>query len=106
MTDEADCSLVLALLQVAFVGKCDDYGLGPWGWPFSILPDLIADCHKSSGYILSTYLDQFCWNVVDSGQLPFLQSLYCGLHFFVRMGWSSSVSVWGQSSTDGSPLAL
>ena len=23
-----------------------------------------------------------------------------------RIGWSSSVSVWGQSSTDGSPLAL
>ena len=22
-----------------------------------------------------------------------------------RMGWSSSVSVWGQSSTDGSPVA-
>ena len=24
MTDEADCSVVLALLQVAFLGKCDD----------------------------------------------------------------------------------
>ena len=23
-TDEADCSVVLALLQVAFLGKCDD----------------------------------------------------------------------------------
>ena len=23
-----------------------------------------------------------------------------------RMGWSSSVSIWGQFSTDGSPLAL
>ena len=27
MTDEADCSVVLALLQVAFLGKCDDSGL-------------------------------------------------------------------------------
>ena len=24
VTDEADCSVVLALLQVAFLGKCDD----------------------------------------------------------------------------------
>ena len=24
VTDEADCSKVLALLQVAFLGKCDD----------------------------------------------------------------------------------
>ena len=28
MADEADCSIVLALVQVGFVGKCDDQGLG------------------------------------------------------------------------------
>ena len=28
VTDEADCLVVLALLQVAFLGKCDDQGLG------------------------------------------------------------------------------
>ena len=28
VTDEADHSAVLALLQVAFLGKCDDQGLG------------------------------------------------------------------------------
>ena len=39
VTDEAYCSVVLALLQVAFLGKCDDYGLGPWDWPFSCLPN-------------------------------------------------------------------
>ena len=26
MTNEADCSVVLALLQVVFLGKCNDYG--------------------------------------------------------------------------------
>ena len=26
VTDEANCSIVLALLQVAFLGKCDDMG--------------------------------------------------------------------------------
>ena len=66
MATEADRSVVLALLQVAFLGKRDDLGLGPWGWPFSCLPNLVADCCESGDYILSTCLDQFCWDVVDS----------------------------------------
>ena len=66
VTDEADCSIVLALLQVAFLGKCDDEVLGPRCWPFSSVPDLIAGCCESGDYILSTCLDQFCWDVIDS----------------------------------------
>ena len=66
MTDEADRSVVLAMLQVAFLGKCDDRGLGPWGWPFSCLSDLVADCRESGDDVLSTSLDQFFWDVVDS----------------------------------------
>ena len=31
MADETYHSVVLALLQVAFLGKYDDQGLGPWG---------------------------------------------------------------------------
>ena len=69
--DEADCSVVLALLQVAFLGKFDDHGLGPKGWPFFCLPDLVADCRESGEYFVSTCLDQFCWEVVDSSLLPF-----------------------------------
>ena len=46
VTDEAYCPVVLALLQVAFLGKCDDQGLGLWGWSFC-LPDLVADCRES-----------------------------------------------------------
>ena len=52
----------------------------------SCLPDLAADCHESSVYILSTFLDQFCWDVVNSSWLPFLQWLYYSLHFFVKDG--------------------
>ena len=48
VTDEADLSVVLALLHAAFVGKCDDQALGPRVLPFSGLPDLIAD------YVFST----------------------------------------------------
>ena len=66
MTDEAVCLIVLVLLLVAFFGKCDDEGLGLQCWPFSSVPDLIADCRESGDYILSTCLDQFCWDVVDS----------------------------------------
>ena len=40
MADEADTLVVLALLQVAFFGKCDDQGLGP------------QDCHSPVCQIL------------------------------------------------------
>ena len=66
MANEADRWVVLALLQVAFLGKCDDRGLGPWGWPFSCLSDLVADCRESGDDVLSTSLDQFFWDVVDT----------------------------------------
>ena len=66
VADEADRSVVLALLQVAFLGKCDDQELGPKGWPIYCLPDFVADCRESGDYILSTRLDQFCGDVVDS----------------------------------------
>ena len=66
VADGADRSVVLALLQVAFLGKFDEQGLGPQGWPFSCLPVLVADCRESGDYALSTCLDQFCWDVVSS----------------------------------------
>ena len=66
VADEADRSVVLALLQVAFLGKCDDQELGPRGWPFSCRPNLDADCRDSSDYFFSNCLDQFRWDVVHS----------------------------------------
>ena len=44
VADEAGLSVVLALLQVAFLGKCYEQGLGSQGWPFFCQPDLVADC--------------------------------------------------------------
>ena len=56
VADEAYRSVVLALLQVAFLGKYDDQGLGPQGWPFSCLAALVVDCRPGSGnYVLSTW---------------------------------------------------
>ena len=105
MADEADRYVVLALLQATFLGKCNDQGLGSRVWPFSWLRELVADCCESSDYILSTCWDHFCWDVVNFSWLPSLQRLYCSLHFFAKDGMSN-VFVWGQISTDGSPLAL
>ena len=102
VADEADRSVVLALLQVAFLGRCDDQELGPWGWQYSCLPDLVAGCRESSDYFLSTCLDQFCWDVVTS-----LSSLIALQPPLLCERWGGHyLSVWGQFSTDGSPLAL
>ena len=66
IADKVDRSVVLALLQVAFLGKCVNQGLGPQGGPFSCLPDLVTDCRESGVNVLSTCLDQFCLDKVKS----------------------------------------
>ena len=53
----------------------------------------------SSAWMLSTPAD------FPSFFFP-LSSSFFSLHFYAKDGWSSSVSVWGQLSIDGSPLAL
>ena len=74
-------STVLAILQSA----------GSWcrllweRWLHPLHCDWLGSKHKLSN-ILSTCLDQFCWEVVDSSWLLFLQWLYCSLHFFTKDG--------------------
>ena len=92
MTDEAYCSVVLALLPVNFYEKCNDQGLDPRGWPFSCLPDfkqivvtaVITSsppaCTSSAG-MLSTPAD-----------FPFFSDCTAASTSLQRMGWSSSVS--------------
>ena len=41
--DNADLTVVLAQLQVAFLWECDTWGLSPCGQPFSCLPNHVAD---------------------------------------------------------------
>ena len=41
---------------------------------------------ESCDYVLSTFLDHFCWDVVDSSWFFSLQWLYCSLHFFAKDG--------------------
>ena len=72
--------------RLRFLGKCDDQGLGPRGWPFSCLPGLVAAFRKSGDYVLSTCLDLFRWDVVNPSWLPFLQWLYCSLHWWISIG--------------------
>ena len=92
MANEADRLVVLALLQVAFLGKCDDLGLGLRGWPFFCLPDLVADCLRAM--ITSS---PFPWTS-SAGELstpadfPFFSDCTAASTSMPRMGWSSSVS--------------
>ena len=46
------------------------------------------------------------WMLSTQADFPFFSVCTAASTSLRRMGWSSSVSVWGQSSTDGSPLAL
>ena len=51
-------------------------------------------------------MDQFCWDVVTPADFPFFNDCTAASTSLRRIGWSSSVSVWIQFSTDGSPLAF
>ena len=107
MTDEAYCSVVLALLQVAFLGKCvmtKDWVHGVGHSPVcQILLQIVVravitsspPAWNSSAGMLSTPTD-----------FPFFNDCNAASTSLRRMRWSSSVSVRGQFSTDGSPLAL
>ena len=90
VADKADRSVVLALLQIAFLGKCDDQGLSPLGWPLSCVPDLVADCHECSEYCFSAYLDQ---SIPDD--FPFFNDSTAAVTSLRRIGWPSFVSIWG-----------
>ena len=57
MADEADRSVVLALLQIASLGKCDDQGVSH-SPVCQILLQIV---------VFPTCLDQFCRDVVNSG---------------------------------------
>ena len=46
MVDAADNSVVLVLLQVAFLAECNEQRLSPQALQFSCVPDLVADCHE------------------------------------------------------------
>ena len=65
VADEADLSVAVSFLWVAFLGKFvitkdSVQGVGH----FFCLPDLVADCRYSSHYF-SVSLDQFCLDVVN-----------------------------------------
>ena len=106
MTDEADRSVVLALLQVAFLGSVMTkdwvHGVGHSPVRQILLQTVVRavitsspPAWTSSAGMLSTPAD-----------FPFFNDCTAASTSLRRMGWSSSVSVWVQFSTDGSPMAL
>ena len=71
ITDEADSSVVLAELQVAFFRECNNQRLSPWGWPF-----FSRSCYRSLSkhyHGLPASLNKFCWYIINSGRLPLFQ---------------------------------
>ena len=106
VTDEANRSVVFALCRLPFLGSVmtKDWVHGVGHSPVcQILLQIVAravitsspPAWSSSAGMLSTPAD-----------FPFFNDCTAASTYLRRMGWSSSVSVWGQFSTDGSPLAL
>ena len=87
VADEANRSLVLVLLQVAFLGKCDDQGLGPRGW--SIL--LFVVC----GVVTSHVRDFFLYHHLIPVRSPVCQIL---LQTVVRTVIAASPPAWTSSA--------
>ena len=106
VTDEAYCSVVLALLQVAFLGKRDDEGLGPWGCHSPVCQILLHIVVRAVITSSPPAWTGFAGMLSTPADFPFFNDCTAASTFLRRMGWSSSVSIWGQFSTDGSPLAL
>ena len=110
VTDEAGHSVVLVLLQVAFLEKCDDQKLGPLGWPLSCMPGVVADFVIAVIAVITPSPPAWTSSAGMStpADFPFFNDCTAAATSLRRMGWSSSVSVsvWGQFSTNGSPLAL
>ena len=106
VTDEADRSVILALLQVAFLGKCDDkdwvYGTGHSPVCQILLQIVVKALITSSPPAWTSS----AWMLLTPADFPFFNDCTAASTSLRTMGWSSSVSVWGQFSTDRSPLAL
>ena len=95
VADQADLSVVLALLYVAFLGNSDDQGLGQRGWPFSCLPDLVADCRESRDISSPPAWTSSAGMLSTSADFPFFNGCTATSTSLRRMGWPSCVFVLG-----------
>ena len=106
VADKADRSVVLALLQVACLRKCDDqrlvHGVGR-SHVCQILLQIVVRAVVTSSVPAWTSPAGMLSTPVD---FPFFSDCTAVSTSLRRMGWSSAVCIWGQFSTDGSPLAL
>ena len=106
MADEANRSVVLALLQLPLSGSVmsknwvHGVNLSP---VCQILLQIVvraAITSSPSAWIHSAGM------LSATGDFPFFNDCTAASTSLRRMGWLSPVSVWGQFSTDRSPLAL
>ena len=106
VADEADCSVVLALLQVAFLGSVmtkdwvHSVGHSP---VYKILLQIVMRAVIMSSPPVWT---NSAGMLSTPANFPFFNDCTAASTSLRRMGWSFSVYVWGQLNTDGYPLAF
>ena len=92
VTNEADRSVVLALLQVTFLGKCNDQALGPWGPICHILVRIVVRVVSTSSPPAWT---SFAGMLSTPADFPFFNDCTAASTSLRGMGCSSSMFVWG-----------
>ena len=67
MADEANCYVILALLEVSLFGKGNDERLGSFRWPLLCFLDFLTKYCEYCDQLIPYVLEQLSWNVVCSG---------------------------------------
>ena len=103
-SDEADYLAVLALLPFLGSVMTEDWVHGVGHSPVCkiLLQNVMRAVITSSPPAWASSAGI----LVTPADFPFFNNCTAASISLQRMRWSSSASVWGQSSTDGSPLAL
>jgi len=68
MLDKSSCSVICKLFKVTFLGKWDERERGErqFLWPLTSFPDRHTYSVYSVQYRLSSYFEQFCWDLIGT----------------------------------------
>ena len=106
VTDQADRLVALTLLQVALSWEVWWLKTGSTG--LAILQSARSCCRLLWERWLHPLhlLDHFCWKLLTPAHFTFFNGCTAASTSVRRIGWSSSVSVWGQFNTDEPPSEM
>ena len=103
MADEPERSVVLSLLQVAFLEKCNDQGLVHRVGHSDVYKNLLQIVVRAMITPFSPAWASFAVMLSTPSDSPFLNNCITASISRRRMGWSSPMFVFGQFSADESP---